>query len=309
MSKGTTPLQMAGVFASVANDGKYLKPISFTKVIDSDGKVLIDNTPKSNTVVSPQVAFITKDILRTTVSEGIAKRAQIPNMTTAGKTGTTQEQADAWFVGFTPYYTMSTWIGNDIPQLKLNKGSSLASQLWKVIMSQLHEDLENKPFKQPEGIKKVSVCTLSGKLPTDLCSSDPRGSKVRSEFFVAGTEPKDYCDVHQSVQVDTSTNMLANEYCPSGVIGSRVFIKRTPPYRADEHGGIYPGDYQYNIPNGYCTVHSKGTISTIIDSIFGEDEDEEDSETPENEQNEGDSNQTDNDNANDSSEENNQDRE
>lgn len=277
MSKGVTPLDLTGAFASIANDGKFLRPISFTKVLDSNGKVLIDNTPKPTEVVSPQLAYIMKDMLRTTVSEGIASRAGIPNMTTAGKTGTTQEQADAWFAGFTPYYAMSTWIGNDVPQLKLNQGSSIASQLWRIIMTSLHEGLENKPFDRPDGIVEVDICTQSGKRPSSLCQHDMRGSTVRRELFVKGTEPRDTCDVHVSVEVDTTTNLLANEYCPSSSIGSRVFIRRPAPYNPLDHAGIYPLDYEYTAPSSYCTIHTRHSLSNILDDLFNRNDEDEDS--------------------------------
>ena len=76
-------------------------------------------------------------------------------MPTAGKTGTTQDKADAWFVGFTPYYVTGVWIGNDSPQIKLNQGSSIAAQFWKIIMTQVHEGLESKNFEQPANIVSV----------------------------------------------------------------------------------------------------------------------------------------------------------
>src|SRR5690606_10281151 len=112
-----------------------------------------------------------------------------PNMPTAGKTGTTQEMADAWFVGFTPYYVAGVWIGNDSPQIKLNQGSAMAAQLWKIIMTKVHEGLEAKDFERPANIVSVGICTQSGKLATELCRHDPRGSTVRTEIFAKGTQP------------------------------------------------------------------------------------------------------------------------
>ena len=138
MTKGLTPLEITAAFGSIANSGTYTKPIAFAKILDQDGHVLIDNTPKTNNVVSAETAFIMSDILRTTVSDGIANRAQIPNMPTAGKTGTTQDKSDAWFVGYTPYYVTGLWIGNDSPQIKLSQGSSIAAELWKIKIGRAH---------------------------------------------------------------------------------------------------------------------------------------------------------------------------
>lgn len=272
MSKGISPLKLTGGFSSIANMGVYKEPVSFTKVIDSNGKVLIDNTKEGIRVAQAENAYIMTDILRTTVTEGIAGRAQIPNMTTAGKTGTTQDKADAWFAGFTPYYAMSTWIGNDNPQIKLNQGSAIAAKLWRIIMTEVHDGLENKSFERPEGIVELQVCTQSGKIPTSLCNSDPR-SVVRTEIFNKANVPSDSCDVHISANVCAETGLLATEYCP---VGSRSVIKRTPPYDPAAHGGVYPSDYDYTMPSSYCNVHTKSKLEEIIDNIIGNGDDEED---------------------------------
>ena len=260
MTKGLTPLEMAAAYGAIANLGVYIEPISFTKVLDKDGHVLIDNTPRENVVVSPGVAYIMSDILRTTVANGIASRAQVPNMPTAGKTGTTQDQSDAWFVGYTPYYVASVWIGNDSPQIKLSRSSPIAAQLWKIIMTEIHEGLESKDFNRPDNIITLNVCTKSGKLPTELCRRDPRGSAVRSEIFVRGTQPTEFCDVHVEVEIDTSTNKVANEYCPESLVEKRVFIKRNPPYDPQANNGIVPSDYQYTAPVEVCDEHTEGSF-------------------------------------------------
>ncbi len=275
MTRGLSPMDITAAYASIANNGTYIKPVAFTKILDKDGNILIDNTPKKTTVVSPQVAFVMSDILRTTVSNGIAGRAQVPNMTTAGKTGTTQDKADAWFVGYTPYYVTGLWIGNDSPQIKLNQGSSMAAQLWKIIMTRVHDGLENRKFEQPPNIVSVNICTQSGKLATDLCSRDQRGSTVRTEIFASGTQPKEFCDAHVEVRIDTTTNKIANEYCPEGNIETRVFIKRNPPYNPAEHGGIVPSDYKFTAPYEECDVHNQdNTVDEWLDDLLDNDEEE-----------------------------------
>jgi len=260
MTKGLTPLEMTAAYGAIANGGTYVEPISFTKILDKDGQVLLDNTPEENNVVSSQVAYIMADILRTTVSNGIASRAQIPNMPTAGKTGTTQDQADAWFVGFTPYYVAGVWIGNDSPQIKLSKSSTIAAQLWKIIMTEVHKGLEPRNFDRPDNIISVSICTQSGKLATELCSRDPRGSTVKSEIFVKGTQPTEFCDAHVEADVDITTNKLANEYCPKENVQKRVFVKRPIPYNPAENNGIVPSDYMYTLPTEVCDVHNQDSL-------------------------------------------------
>lgn len=283
MTKGLTPLEMTAAYGTIANQGTYIEPISFTKVLDKDGHVLIDNTPKKNAVVSPEVAYIMSDILRTTVTNGIAGTAQIPNMPTAGKTGTTQDKSDAWFVGYTPYYAAGIWIGNDSPQIKLSKSSSIAAELWKIVMTQVHEGLEPKDFQRPDNIITLSICTESGKLATELCNRDPRGSTVRNEIFVRGTQPTEFCDVHVELEIDTTTNKIANEYCPKENVEKRVFIKRNPPYNPEANNGILPSDYQYTAPIEVCDEHTESkSIKDWLDDWFNnpsenneyEDEDE-----------------------------------
>ncbi|NLY46230.1 MAG: PBP1A family penicillin-binding protein [Tissierella sp.] len=265
MTKGLTPLEVTAAYGAIANNGVYVEPIAVTRVLDKDGNLLIDNTPKQTTVVSPQVAYILGDIMRTTVTEGLAGRARMSNMAVAGKTGTTQHNADIWFVGYTPYYVSGVWIGNDSPKITLNKSSSTAAQLWQHINTKVHDGLDSvTSFERPEGIVSASVCTQSGKLPTPLCTQDPR-HVVRTEIFAQGTVPKEYCDVHVEVIVDSSNGKIANEYCPTDNLETRVFIERTPPYIPSEHNGVVPADWQYNVPTEICDEHDENT--SIIDDF------------------------------------------
>ena len=261
MTKGLTPLELTAAYGAIANGGLYIEPISFTKIEDKNGNIIIENIPRENEVVSPQVAFIMADILRTTVANGIAGKAKLNNMAVAGKTGTTQNQADIWFVGFTPYYATGVWIGNDSPKITLSKSSSTAAEFWQYIMTRLHENKESiTSFEQPGGLVRVNVCSISGKLPTELCSHDPRGSTVRSEYFVKGTEPKEYCDSHVELTIDSSNGKIANEYCPEENLETKVFVKREIPYNPEENNGIAPTDYQYEAPSEICDEHDESTL-------------------------------------------------
>ncbi|MBC7087175.1 MAG: PBP1A family penicillin-binding protein [Tissierellales bacterium] len=260
MSNGLTPLELTAGYGAIANKGVYVEPISFTKVLDKNGNILIDNVPEETRITSEQVAFIMGDILRTTVSNGLASRAKMPNMVVAGKTGTTQNQADIWFVGYTPYYVTGTWIGNDTPKITLSKGSSTVATLWKHINTVIHEGLESKmSYPVPEGIVTQTICTQSGLLPSEHCHKDPRGT-IRDEYFVRGTEPTSICETHIELTIDTTNGKIANEFCPEENLATRVFIRRNPPYNPADNNGIVPLDFDYEAPTEICTDHNESTI-------------------------------------------------
>lgn len=248
MTKGVSPLDMTAAYSAIANDGVYNEPIIYTKVLDKDGNIVLEKEPKQRRVVSPQIAYVMKDILRSTAYEHTGKNAIIKGQASAGKTGTTDYNADFWFVGFTNYYTAATWMGNDSPKITITQNSWLAAKLWGHIMTKIHQDKESKPqFAQPDGIVKAYVCTKSGKKPNQFCSSDPRGV-VREEIFAKGTEPTETCNVHVALEVNSSNNKLATEFTPEELKITKVFTALNPAYKPSEHNGILPKDYSYYPP-------------------------------------------------------------
>lgn len=248
MTKGVSPLDMTAAYSAIANDGVYNEPIIYTKVLDKDGNIVLEKEAKQRRVVSPQIAYVMKDILRSTAYEHTGKNAIIKGQASAGKTGTADYNADFWFVGFTNYYAAATWMGNDSPKITITQNSWLAAKLWGHIMTKIHQDKESKPqFAQPDGIVKAYVCTKSGKKPNQFCSSDPRGV-VREEIFAKGTEPTETCKVHVALEVNSSNNKLATEFTPEELKITKVFTALNPAYKPSEHNGILPKDYSYYPP-------------------------------------------------------------
>lgn len=248
MTKGVSPLDMTAAYSAIANDGVYNEPIIYTKVLDKDGNIVLEKEAKQRRVVSPQIAYVMKDILRSTAYEHTGKNAIIKGQASAGKTGTTDYNADFWFVGFTNYYAAATWMGNDSPKITITQNSWLAAKLWGHIMTKIHQDKESKPqFAEPDGIVKAYVCTKSGKKPNQFCSSDPRGV-VREEIFAKGTEPTEPCKVHVALEVNSSNNKLATEFTPEELKITKVFTALNPAYKPSEHNGILPKDYSYYPP-------------------------------------------------------------
>lgn len=144
----------------------------YTKILDSDGNVVIDNTPEKTTVIKPSTAYLLTSALEDVVNQGTGTRLQLSNMPVAGKTGTTDNYKNLWFSGFTPYYTCSVWAGYD-DNTVLPQGTARTYQqtLWKKIMQRIHADLPETDFKMPSTVEKASICTETGLLATSSCSS------------------------------------------------------------------------------------------------------------------------------------------
>ncbi len=233
LTKGFTPLGMTAAYGAIANDGVYIEPIAYTKVTNSKGETILEKIPETHVVVSPEVASLMKDILRTTVNPGLSYKAKLPaelGIEVAGKTGTTQSNGDFWFVGFSPYYVGGIWVGNDNVQMKLSGDSGNNARLWSAIMTPIHQGLPPATIERNPNLIPVQVCSQSGKLPTELCKLDPRGSQVITEYFVPGTQPTETCDAHVKVEVCTASNMLKSPFCPGNLVEERVFITRDPLY-------------------------------------------------------------------------------
>ncbi len=255
MTNGISPLEMASAYGAFPNQGVYISPVSYTTVTNKKGELVLESSQIRQKSMDPGTAFIMTDILRTTVSEGIAGAASIGSQTVAGKTGTTSNNYDAWFVGFTPYYSASVWIGNDI-DIELSQGSKAASKLWSRIMASAHSGFASGSFPTASNVVSVAVDTISGKLPSDLSAMDPRGT-IRNEYFVQGTQPTEIDSMHVAVNVCSDSGYLATPYCPNQIL--KVFVKR--PAGADPS----VGDYAYEPPTYYCHLHNYDAEQYPID--------------------------------------------
>ncbi len=264
LTKGVSPMDMATAYGTLANKGVRTDPITYVKVLDANGNILLENQPLTTRVIGEDVAYIITDILKSVVKGGTGTSANF-GMPVAGKTGTTTDSVDAWFIGYTPYYVASLWIGHDEPKNMGFGGSSYPSRLWRTIMDEIHKDLPVIDFERPDNIVTRAIDTISGKLPTDLSYMDPRNT-VRNELFIRGTEPTEYDDVHVVRDVDVTTGMLATPFCPPTLVESRVFVQRPVPFDTEEFlqsiGGVAPRlhleprDAIYDVPTEYCTVHN-----------------------------------------------------
>ncbi len=263
MTRGITPLDLTAAYGAIANKGVLNEVITYKTVKNGKGEILLQNESKQTYVVDENVAYIVQDMMKTSVESGVATAAKLsPNndiMPVSGKTGTTSSNIDAWFIGYTPYYVGGVWFGNDV-NIPLDQGSKISAQFWKTVMSEIHMDLESKQFDVPSGIVKVTIDTISGKLPSELSALDPRGT-VRSEIFLRGTEPTEVDDVHVMADICTESGKLATPYCPTTLVESKLFVKRPVPYNPAENldgkgNPIILRDSAYDLPIDVCDIHT-----------------------------------------------------
>lgn len=196
LTDGVTNLELTAAYSTIANHGVYNKPVFYTKVVDHNGKVLLDNTkPKKRTVLKASTAYFLTQAMTDVVKQGTGKAVDFGTMPIAGKTGTTSSTYDVWFSGYTPYYACSIWGGYDVNTSM--KDASYHKKLWKKIMGRVHEGLEYKEFEAPDTMVQVKVCQTSGKLATASCPSI-------TEYFDKGEEPTAVCGLHVGNYNDNS---------------------------------------------------------------------------------------------------------
>lgn len=263
LTHGVTNLEATAAYASIANSGKYNKPILYTKVLDHDGNVLLENSAKPKQVMKESTAFLLTSAMKDVVTSGTGTLARLTNtsMPVAGKTGTTTKNVDVWFIGYTPYYTAGIWAGYDNNQPLSN--ASYHKIIWRKIMEQLHQGKKVKEFKAPSSIVSAKICTKSGLLATSECANAAGGSTVRTEYF-AGSAPTKYCDCHISVKVCSASGQLAGPYCPSYSIVTKSFLLKEEtcttadtPYVISKQGSTTRCTYH----NGHTVPQPKSTTS------------------------------------------------
>lgn len=256
MTNGISPLEMAAAYASIANDGVYIEPTFYTKVVDSQGNTILESKQETRTVMSKAAAYVIKEILTQPVKSGTATNCWISGISVAAKTGTTNDDYDRWLCGFTPYYTASCWYGFDENEdVDYYLSSNPAASLWDGVMTSVHKGFASKYFSstRPDGVVGVKVCKASGLIPTEECKNDPRGDQTYTEYFVRGTVPKESCSCHVKVKICNETGLLANENACTDIT-EKVFITRPDVETSSSWQKAKDAEYTLTIKEN-CTVH------------------------------------------------------
>ena len=258
LTKGVTNIELTGAYATIANSGTYLEPKLYTVVYDHDGNVLLDKSDTQDTrqVLKDTTAWLLTDAMKDVMTSGTGTRAYFGStMAQAGKSGTTTSNRDCLWAGYTPYYTCVVWGGYDDNSKQAGSNTTYPKNIWKAVMSRVHEGLEYKDFPTPSGITSATVCSKSGLLPIEgTCDSDPRGSMLITEYFDASTVPSDLCDHHVTLTICNDTGTLANAYCPNTT---------TSVYIVGGEEGTADSDYlaREDLLNSQCTIHNAGSVA------------------------------------------------
>ena len=253
MQKGVTNLDVATAYRTIATGGNYKKVSAVIKIEDSSGIAIIDNKKSEKTKqFDKSNCYLLTDALRTNVTRGSAKGATIANFDIAGNIGVNKFNSDLWFTGYSPKYTISTWVGCDSPKIELNAKDDVVIDIFKKVATNAHKNKKPAKFKAPDDIIEKYICQKSGELGSKYCEESGAGYL---EKFVKGTEPNTYCKDHDRALVCTSSNRLAGEFCPKESIEYKIIFDRSD-YKPKEHNNIYPDDYEY-MPKLYCNIHDE----------------------------------------------------
>ena len=263
-SRGVTTEEMAAAYGAFVNEGIYTRPRTFTRVEDSDGNVILENEIKSNVAMKSSTAALMNSILQDVVTRGTGSSAAFSGMTLAGKTGTTNDLRDRYFVGYSPYYVGACWVGYESNSRVSSGGVNPAAALWNKVMSQIHAGLENKSFFSSSDLVQVAVCADSGMLATALCEQDPRGSRVRTEWVAVDNQPQAMCTMHDGSSVlNYSRDYFAG--FPDIVAEDSDYVQWGNPIGGDENS-LPPGwaEDDVNDPDD-----SDDNAGNALENIFG----------------------------------------
>jgi penicillin-binding protein 1A len=198
LTDGVSVREMAAAYSIFPNKGIYTEARLYTRILDSDGNVVIENIPESNVAVSEVTSYYMTEALKNVVRSGTGTSAAlkgVKGIPVAGKTGTSSGSADRWFTGFTPYYVASIWSGYKTPE-SMSESINPSSGMFSKVMSLIHEDLEPREFYRPENMRSVTICEDSGLLATDACHDDVRGDHTMTLLVHQSQVPSRLCEAH-----------------------------------------------------------------------------------------------------------------
>jgi len=256
LTLGSTVQEMTAAYATFANNGVWRTPRLYTKIYNSDGELVVDNTQDSRKILSTKTVDYMNYCLYNAANHGTGGAAIFPGQTIAGKTGTTSSNRDRWFCGYTSHYTAAVWVGYDQPEQIMINTANPAALMWKKVMQPIHEGLSKEQLFSTANFRTVAICLDSGKLATNACKRDARGDDVRVAYVNVYNEdvPSETCDKHVLVEYCVTGGGVANEYCgnfPDCDIESRSLVKLTQGEVNEIRSAANVGLSDIYLKNGY----------------------------------------------------------
>ena len=255
LTKGVSNLELTTAFAAIANNGIYNKATFYTKILDHNGNILLEYTPSSVQVMKDTTSWLLTSAMKDVIKKGSGKLLQWNDkkvkMPVAGKTGTTSDNKDLWFVGYTPYLTAGIWGGFD--QNESQTSTSFHKIMWREIMQKISKKMDYKKFEKPASIVSANICTKCGKMAVEgLCDVAEGGSCIAKEYFAEGTVPTESCSCHVKCNICTASNRLAGEHCPIDKIITKVYLVKQEKTATDDKPLILPT----NLNGKQCALHN-----------------------------------------------------
>ena len=313
LTVGATVQEMATAYATFANDGEYRESRLFTKVYDSNGNIILDNTQETKQVMGSKAINYINYCLYYAANYGTGGAAVFPGQNIAGKTGTTSSNKDRWFCGYTAHYTAAVWCGFNRPEQIYLTGNTAnpAARLWRMVMQPVHDGLPAVGLYNGNAFQTVGVCLDSGLIATAACKADARGlDRVAYASCYAEDRPTGTCNKHMSVEYCVTGKGVATEYCylfmdsddytEKVEIDARSLVKMTkkeideidwasdyglyPVYTEDSyvyyldgpwHGFNGNANKDHDDPYIVCPVHTKEAWDKFKESIVEETEPDE----------------------------------
>lgn len=240
--KQTSVLSVDAAYAAIASGGIYHVPVCYSKVIDRSDTVILNKEIRVNasyTTIKETTAYLLTQAMKDSVEAGEAKGGMLENMPAAAQAGYSKSGSDAWYAGFTPYYTCTVWSGADDTQVKASRDTP--ARIWKQVMESAHKDMRVTDFKQPDGIVRRKLCSVSHLLAIDgVCP------ETQEEYYSAGTEPDAKCNLHETAVICSSSGLLAGPYCPESAKQTKTFLRDA-------------SDPKNRMPDRLCNVHTSAS--------------------------------------------------
>ena len=229
---GVTNLELTAAYSAIANEGTYLPPSYYTKVMDREGRVLLSKMPVEHQAVCSTTAALLTEAMESVMTEGTGVNAVFSGMTLAGKSGTTSKMKDAWFVGYSPYYCCGVWGGYD--DFSEQSSGVYVKSIWRAVMQQAHQGLAYQSFEGTEKLVFADICIKCGALAVEgLCDATVQGNMVQTEYFVAGTVPAEVCNCHIEYTYCEESGQIAGTYCALSGKEKRVYLVQGTEGTAD----------------------------------------------------------------------------